>query len=160
MTRKTILVGSLAALVLIGAGFAVGALSTSGTKSAGPRPASAASDGSTAPTASLTLVPDVTGLHLSQAVQVLKTMGLNVGGLTARPNPWERGLVLSQGAAPGSRVPLGHEVPLVLSAGPSPPNAELGGHGRAFVGGTCELIWPPPSPACVGGPLMVPFEGG
>lgn len=160
MTRKTILIGWLVALLLVGAGFAAGTLATHGIKAANPP--STVGSGPIAPitpTAPVTLAPDLTGLNLSRAVQVLRSMGLGVGGLTARQNPLDLGVVLSQGAPPGSRVSIGQEVRLVLSAGPLPFPVMVGGEARVGVGGTCELLWPQPSRGCVGGPLVVPYEG-
>jgi hypothetical protein len=152
------LIVALVALALLGAGFVAGTLANRGTKTARPERGPSSSVGPNA-FAHVTAVPDLAGLNLSEAVQVLKSMGLGVGELTAHRNPWDPGVVLFQGVPAGSHVPLGQEVPLVVSAGPHPSPVVLSGQPRVGVGGTCELLWPPPSPVCVGGPLLVPFEG-
>jgi len=145
------LIVPLVAVALLGAGFVAGTLANRGTKRS-------SSVGPNSVFAQVIAVPDLEGLNLSKAVQVLKSMGLGVGELTAHRNAWDPGVVLSQGLPAGSHVPVGREVPLVLSAGPHPSLIGLSGKPRAGVGGTCELLWPLPSTGCVGGPLLVPFD--
>ncbi|MFL5797355.1 MAG: PASTA domain-containing protein [Actinomycetota bacterium] len=110
----------------------------------------------------LEVVPDVAGLSLSQAAQVLVSMHLTVGDLVARADPYESGTVLSQGVRAGS-LAAADRVDLVLSAGPRPRPVLIGGQRSVMVGGTCDLEFTPgptPRPACVGGPLLVPLAPG
>ena len=106
------------------------------------------------------LMPNVVGLSLNEANASLRKAGLAIESkyLRARASgAAERGTVLVQHPGPGEVVPLGMAVPLIVSAGPH-PNATP--DGLAGAGGTCDLMWPPPSPGsppCVGGILLVPL---
>jgi hypothetical protein len=154
-----VLAVSLVVLASFGVGFATATLGRR-TTTATPVPTHARSVRPAVSLAPRTSVPDLTGLRLVSAVRVLRSMGLRVGRLTARTNPWERGVILSQGWKPGSDVGSGAMVTLVLSAGPDPSPFEINGLLQVDVGGTCELVWPQPSSGCMGGPLIVPFEEG
>lgn len=61
-------------------------------------------------------VPDVRGLPLGGARQVLNSDGLRIGGLASRPAPGPSGQVVDQDPPPGTGVPPGSEVSLVLDA--------------------------------------------
>ena len=149
MSRTVVIVIAFAALVGVGVGLTAGLLVG--------RVSSPAARRTFGPVAASVSVPDLRGLSLSQAAQVLGTVGLKVGPLSARRNSWHPGTVLTQGARPGSFLIKGRKVSLVVSAGSSPQVVQLAGQDRVSVGGSCELIWPPPSPVCVGGPLLVPL---
>jgi hypothetical protein len=104
--------------------------------------------------------PNVVGLPLNEANASLRKAGLAIESkyLRARASGTaEPGTVLVQHPGPGEVVPLGMAVPLIVSAGPH-PNATP--DGLAGAGGTCDLMWPPPSPGwppCVGTILLVPL---
>jgi hypothetical protein len=147
MRKRAVMLG-VAALVLLGTGFVLGRISLG----EGPEPRAL----SPAPVQAASVrVPDVTGLTLGPAVDVLTSLGLRVDeqALRARPDPQTQGAILSQGVPVGSQVDVGETVPLVLSAGPHPHLVVVGGQRRVFVGGTCELM--PTVRLCVGGPLFV-----
>lgn len=155
MRKRTVVLG-LAGLVLVGGGLVLGRL----TLGEGPEPRA-----QSPPPLQVESVrgPDVTGLALGPAVDVLANLGLHVDlqTLRARPDVQTQGTVLSQGVPVGSEVDAGEIVPLVLSAGPHPHVVVVGGQRRVFVGGTCELmptVTPTVTP-CIGGPLFVALVG-
>ena len=139
-------VASVAALIV------VSILAITGPGGGSPRVAQPAGN----PPARTIVAPNVTGLPLSQAIAKLRGAGLEVDGqnLRALANNSVRGTVVAQNVTPGASVPAGEVVGIVLSAGrhPHPVTRHL-----VLVGSTCEVIWPPPSGGCVGGPLLVPL---
>jgi hypothetical protein len=139
---------------LFGAGFLVGGASREATGT----PPAQHSDRRFTISTRLVKVPNSPPSPLHQVFKILRSLGLGVGDLTAQANGWERGTVVRQGNAPGRSVPLGMEIPLILSAGPHPAAFQLEGRGSVVVGGTCDLVGPyPPSQPCIGGPLVVPL---
>ena len=152
MPRRFALIIALFVLAGVGIGLAAGLVVG--------RDGSAANRVTIGPAAASVSVPDLRGLSLSQAAQVLGSIGLKVGSLSARRNGWNPGAVLAQGVTPGSLQTKDRKVSLLVSAGPSSHVQLIDGQARVVVGGNCELIWPPPSPVCVGGPLLVRLVHG
>lgn len=63
------------------------------------------------------VVPDLRTLHLSEAETVLRERGLEAGEVTFRPSRQPGGTVLEQDPEPGSQVPAGTSVNLVVARG-------------------------------------------
>ena len=162
MTRRAIVIAVVVVVGVFTGGLLLGRLISRPESRAVPEPSAPSTQPSpseSTPGTRPNFVPDLSGLLLSQAVQVLGSVHLATGDLTARVSPYDRGTVLSQGLKPGSLSAVG-EVALVLSAGPHPDPVVFGGERRAEVGGTCDLLYTPgPTlrPACAGGVLYVPF---
>jgi hypothetical protein len=154
MRRAVIVaIAVVAAAGLFGAGFFVGEASREAT---GIRPAPH-SDRPPVISTRLVKVPYLTGVPLHQAFQVLRSLGLGVGPLAAQANGWERGTVIGQSDEAGSSVPLGKEIPLILSAGSHPQLFRIESQGSVIVGGTCDVGPLSTSQPCTGGPLVVPL---
>jgi serine/threonine-protein kinase len=64
-------------------------------------------------------VPVVVGLSREEAELALRNLGLDVGDVSQEPSNSARGVVLSSRPEAGTTVPVGTQVSLVLSSGPS-----------------------------------------
>jgi PASTA domain-containing protein len=154
MIRRIVSITIAVALVFFGGGILVGRSLTERGRQTGSAPSASYTS-----TPSAATVPNMAGLPLSAAVQVLASVHLRVGTLEAREDVHLRGFVLGQEIAAGTRAFPGTEVGLVLSAGPRPQPVAIGDRRRVFVGGTCELM-APAGKTCIGGPLLVDLVTG
>jgi len=85
-----------------------------------PSPVATVTPSPTATVAALVSLPSLTGQQLSAALGALQSMGLT--GVTEQRTSGQvpAGIVMEQQPAPGSRIPQGETVLLVVSRGPPP----------------------------------------
>jgi len=96
------------------------AVTASPAPTSSPSPSPTASLTPTATTAALVALPLLTGQTLAQALGALQSMGLQ-GTMEQRSSTQvPAGIVIEQQPAPGSRIPQGDTVSLVVSRGPPP----------------------------------------
>lgn len=116
-----VLAVAAAALIVVGLVLANGATSH---KSVAGAPTTTAPPSILPPTTTSTrpasvVVPNVIGETQAQASATMNSAGLPVGGITTATNGQvAAGLVISENPAPGSSIPPGASVTLVISTGP------------------------------------------
>lgn len=99
-------------------------------------------------------MPDITGMALSQATEVLGQHQLFIQVASGTINSAPAETVLTQTPAAGAPLPTSSNVVVTISAGPTPNQ-------RRIRVGTCELTYFPPTDhpsPCVGGIIFVPVR--
>src|SRR5689334_19400337 len=105
MSRRAILIAVVVVVAVFAGGLVVGRLISPESRTSArstvpptePSPSTQPSPAESTTRTTRTVVPDLTGLLLSQAAQVLGSTHFTVGDLAAWRSPLERGTVLSQG---------------------------------------------------------------
>jgi beta-lactam-binding protein with PASTA domain len=95
-------------------------------------------------------VPDVRTLSAERAFTDLQQSGFKVVRFDAIPDPTATGQVVRQEPVAGSALHAHDRVLLTVSAGPHPTTPAI------FVPGigTCQMDQAPPTPLCVGEPVL------